>query len=318
MKAKLHHIPLWVINLVTVVSGIVTIITPVVTLLITLIEGSSPKLWWWLSVGVLCVFVLILLVRMRKYRDLADRRMKDTSYHFHKTSHDSRDVFFDILHSRNLKELTDNELNRIYKSQLSTILDYLCHIMKSFTEREVSACIKLISYSKTEETIDEENAELVTFCRSHNSVTDRNNYERRKPILLKDNTDFKDIISSENNKDYFYQGDLKQYDQDLKALGKRYENSNANWEKYYRGTVVVPIRIEFDKIYHTKRNPYHILGFVCVDSMHIDAFTTKQETYNVDVVKAFADHIYILLNQYRFYMKKLYEEKTRNDAGGSN
>jgi len=190
---------------------------------------------------------------------------------------------------------------------LSIILDNLCEVLNSFTQRKISACIKLITYNEAEEIINIDNASLVTFCRSNNSDTDRQNYENHnKVILLKDNTDFREIVSNGNDKDYFYQGDLEAYDKLLQKTGKHYDNTHKDWYNYYAGTIVVPIRIEFKLLYHqNKDDEYHILGFVCVDSKSKDAFTEQYEKYNVDVVKAYADLIYILLGQYRHYLKKL-------------
>lgn len=308
MKEKLHNMPLWLINIVTVVSGIVTIITPIITIILSISKKAHPGVWTISTFVVLLLFLIILYLRMRKYRGLANNRMKKSSYNYHKLLHETRDLFFDTMHSHKLGVLTVNELTISYKAKLAAILDNLCDTINAYTEREVFACIKLISYSADEEIIDKDNATLVTLCRSNNSSTEREEYEKRsnKEIFLKDNTDFVEIVSGESSKNYFYQGNLKKYDEHLKTIGKRYENTNKNWEKYYIGTMVSPIRIEFKKLYHQKKDDaYHIIGFICVDSLSEDAFTEKQEKYNIDLLKSYADIIYVLLGQYRHYMKKL-------------
>ena len=284
MKEKLHNIPLWLINIITIVSGIITIITPIITITLSISKKSLPGVWTISTFVVLSLFIIILFLRMRKYRGIAGNRMKETSHNYHKLLHETRDLFFDTMHSHKLGGLTINELSTSYKVKLSAILDNLCNVINAYTEREVCACIKLISYPADEEVIDKDNATLVTFCRSNNSSTERDNYEKSstKEIYLKDNTDFIEIVSNENSKNYFYQGNLKRYDEQLRKVDKQYENTNKNWEKYYIGTIVAPIRIEFKKLYHQKKDDaYHIIGFICVDSLSEDAFTEKQEKYGV-------------------------------------
>ncbi len=306
-KKQLHNTPIWLINLISVASGIVTILSPIVGVIVAIITGEKIKIATTIAFVTLFAFMCILFFRMKKYRQLAIKRMRVTSEKFHKLSHESRNVFFDTLHSYKVNSLTCNELNSMYQAYISKVLDNLCEVINSFTEREICACVKLFSYTEDEEVIDENDSQLVTFCRSNNSDTDRDNYEKHKtkPIFMRDNTDFREIIDCEQDKDYFYKGNLAEYKKELEKIGKTYRNTNENWSKYYRGTIVVPIRIEFKRLYHQKKNDsYHIIGFLCVDSMSTDAFTEEQENYNVDIVKSYADIIYLLLSQYKHYMKK--------------
>lgn len=313
MKEKLHNIPLWFINLITVISGIITIITPVVTIFITIASGIVPQVFFVITVVTLSCFTIILFMRMKKYRTIANNRMEKTSDNYHRLLHYARDLYFQVMHNYKKGTLTISGLSELYRSELSKILDLLCNVMNAHTERNISSCIKLITYPNDEEVIFENNAQLVTFCRSNNSDTNRENYEQHKEIWLTQNTDFLEIISNNNNKNYFYQGDLEKYAKQLHDMGRDYENSNTRWSDYYKGTVIVPIRIEFKKLYHQKKDDaYHIIGFLCIDSLSTDAFTEKQEKYNVDIVKSFADIVYILLGQYRHYLKKL--DKSKNAA----
>lgn len=308
LQKKFHNIPLWFINILTVVSGIVTIITPIITIISSFKSGFSPQKWIYITITLLALLNVIQFLRIRKYRYISTNQMEKTSDSYHHFLHEARNLYFDIMHSYKKKTLTTSGLSEIYKEHLRALLDQLCIIMNALTERKISACIKLISYGDDEEVIDADKAKLVTFCRSANSNTDRENYEKHgHEILMKDNTDFWEIVSKDSDKDYFYQGNLEKYAKEMQKLGKRYRNTNENWAEYYKGTIVVPIRIEFKKLYHLKKDDdeFHIIGFICVDSPSADAFTEKQETYNVDTVKAFADMIYILLGQYRHYLNKL-------------
>ena len=87
---------------------------------------------------------------------------------------------------------------------------------------------------------------------------DYENYE--EPIFIKKNTDFREIVDNTINtgKSYFYVQDLEKYnDFLLKNCNRKYENTNPNYLKSYKGTVVVPIRIETAKLYDvSKKDSY--------------------------------------------------------------
>ena len=90
----------------------------------------------------------------------------------------------------------------------------------------------------------------------------------------------------------------------FKHYKRRYENTNVNYLNSYKSTIVVPIRIETEKLYDIKnKNKYNVIGFLCVDSLSTDAFLSKQEKFNCNIVKAFANNIYVLLGQYAHYLK---------------
>lgn len=123
-----------------------------------------------------------------------------------------------------------------------------------------------------------------------------------------DNTDFLYIVdpNRDSNLNYFYKGNLKDYAKELKQQGKQYRNTNANWENDYIGTIVVPIQIEHKRLYDSSQEEsLHIIGFLCIDSKSSSAFLRRQEKANVDMLKSFADIIYILLSQYQHYLKKM-------------
>lgn len=316
MKEKLNAIPLWFINAVTVVSGIIAILSPIAAAVGATFGLLSVNTLTLAIIVAMALFILILFLLMRKYRKLAHARMSVTSENYHKFLHEVRDVYFDIMHSHKSHTLTEAELSHTYQRTLSAMLDRLCNIFESFTGRKVSACIKLISYGDGDETsID--NAKLITFCRSTNSDTGRGTYEGTKEILLRENTDFFEIVSPEYSKNYFYHGDLEKYSKELlKTFGKPYQNTDVGWSQFYKGTAVVPIQIEFKRLYYVKKKKdtkWHIMGFLCVDSLSKDAFEEKQETYNIDILRSFADAIYILLGQYRHYLKKLTNPGTPKD-----
>lgn len=302
MEKFFNKIPLWIINALSLISGILTIITTCFTFF------SFYKGWnninKFIYVGLL-LFIILLILRMRKYQKIAFERQLKTSFVYHKLTHTSRDLYFDVMRyhkdkTENIRILTDT-----YKSQLSILLTHLCDMMEKYCGQKTSSCIKLIAHPDAKI----EDITLTTFCRSTASDTTRGMYETHHEIKLVDNTDFLYIVdpNRDSNKNYFYQGNLKDYVKELKKQqDKQYRNTNPNWEDDYIGTIVVPIQIEHKRLYDSAlEESLHIIGFLCIDSKSSSAFLKRQEKANVDMLKSFADIIYILLSQYQHYLKKM-------------
>lgn len=94
--------------------------------------------------------------------------------------------------------------------------------------------------------------------------------------------------------------------------GSRYRNSTPDWYLYYQGTIVVPISIA-NKRLNKKKSCYDVLAFLCIDSMSTEAFLKSEESYNINIARAVAAQMYIMLNQYRQYLKKLTEVRKHYD-----
>lgn len=311
-------IPSSVLNIISIISGICTIGATLIGIVLSFCGQIQLSAIYVIIIIALSGLAFLLLSRMKKYHKMSFDRMKVDSFYYHKMTHSARDVYFDIMHEHKLQHQTIQTLTSTYKDKLQFILDYLCSIMKNYTGQEVYACIKLICPRDDEININ--NAMLTTFCRSSNSTSRRGAYEGELPndeIQLINNTDFADIVDMVNgaHKNSFYQSNLKDYDRTLRTQGKYYKNTNPNWEEDYIGTIVVPIQIKFDKLYYPKKddlryNSNHLIGFLCVDSLSPNAFLLKQENFNTDTLKAFADIIYILLGQYNHYLKTLSSSNT--------
>ena len=306
METAFNKIPLWVINFLSLISAILTIITTIISLF------SISQNWensYRYVFGFLLIFIFSLLIRIRKYKKILFKIQHATSFTFHKLTHISRDLYFDIMRyhkdkTENIRILTDT-----YRSQLSILLSLLCAMMEECCGQKTSSCIKLIT--SPDEKIDD--IILTTFCRSNDSDTIRGLYENNNKIRLSDNTDFLYIVdpNRDSNLNYFYQGDLRSYAKELQKQNKKYKNTNTNWMDDYIGTIVVPIQIRHEHLYDTQvENSIHIIGFLCIDSKSSSAFLKRQEKINVDMMKSFADIIYVLLSQYRHYLKKMSEVKT--------
>ena len=231
--------------------------------------------------------------------------------------HDFRNAYFDLLKEYkrgNYRSISDGvgKLTDDTTKILQTALDYLCEILQKITGEKICACIKLIENSGSATDIDKEKATVTTFCRSTKTDNNRkvNDELHAKSIKIKDNTDFYDILDEEaaNTNSYFYQGNLSRYDKDLRKAGMKYRNTTEDYEKYYKGTIVVPIRVKKSRLYYIDaNNGYDIVGFLCVDSPSTNAFrnTDFDKESNTNIVKSFAAEFYIILNKYNYYLKRI-------------
>lgn len=122
------------------------------------------------------------------------------------------------------------------------------------------------------------------------------------PIYIKDNSDFYDILSPNSDRSYFYQQNLVEYAKKCEKQGSGYRNSTPDWYLYYQGTIVVPISIA-NKRLNKKKSCYDVLAFLCIDSMSTEAFLKSEESYNINIARAVAAQMYIMLSQYRQYLK---------------
>lgn len=66
MKEKLNNIPLWFINITSVVSGVITIITSVINF-IALYKNRTSFIWLFI-IAVISFFIL-LICQIRKYKN---------------------------------------------------------------------------------------------------------------------------------------------------------------------------------------------------------------------------------------------------------
>ncbi len=288
MEGFFNKIPLWVINALSIISAILTIITTFFTFF------SIYKNWennYKFIFVMLCLFIFLLFLHILNYHKKAFDRQQTAAFVYHKLTHISRDLYFDIMRYHKDKTESIRILTDTYKSQLSILLSHLCDMMGNYCGQKTSSCIKLIAHPDAKI----EDITLTTFCRSTTSETIRGIYENSNKIKLVDNTDFLYIVdpNRDSNLNYFYQGNLKDYAKELQKQGKHYRNTNTNWENDYIGTIVVPIQIEHKRLYDSSlENSLHIIGFLCIDSKSSSAFLKRQENVNVNMLKSFADIIY--------------------------
>lgn len=243
----------------------------------------------------LLLFIFVLVIRVFKTIK-SKEEFKNATEYINDAVQIYMDTNFKLVKTHNRKELSFSYLTDVVNKECEEILELLCKLFQSVTGEKISACIKLIA---------DDCESTQTFYRSRNTQRNRENRVRNKNPKFAENTDFDKIING--NEEYFYVTDLKKYKQT-----HEYRNSNEHID-VYNGTIVVPIKIKNEFIHFSteKSNEYNLLGFLCVDSKSNRAFTQRQMKYNLQIMFIFANIFYMILNKYKYYLKKYKNEYER-------
>lgn len=314
-------IPNSIINFLSIISATCSLASPIIGYLKIKRNIAAGKVddVYNLLLLVLCITFLcaclVFALRVVKYKQLLQGSRKVASESYYYLLHDFRNSYFEILNHYKNQVLTPALLTKDIQSFLESALDNLCKIFSEFTRQEVSACIKYID--GVTEKINLMDATVRTLIRSKNSDINRiNNDKNVGSVKINDNTIFRNILDPQNGnkKSYFYQRNLIKYAAILKKSGQHYDNTTQNWDDYYRSTIVVPIRIANERLFFNEQsNSYNVIGFLCIDSLSVNAFLENQEKYNVFLMKSFAAEIYTILNQYKYYLKILTDGGRENE-----
>ena len=265
---------------------------------------------------IICILLLIVIVFMRskikQYKKSLWTRLENDAGSYYSVLHDFRNFYFDILTNHKNKKLSPAFLTSITQNFLVNMLDKLCNIYAAYTGSTINTCIKLIGKENEEinfDEIDMDNATVYTYARSSNISKMREDASNDKPVLVKENTDFAYIIKPPSfyKKQYFYEQDLHLFNEALKKHMEEYKNTNTDYWTFYRAAIVVPIRIAHTHLYFTQKTDpkdYHIVGFLCIDTMSTEAFIPEYEEQFIQIAKSFSALIYVVMNKYGFYLKK--------------
>jgi hypothetical protein len=246
--------------------------------------------------GIACA----LGIKAWKLSRQATMRLRHLSSSFHDLTHLIRDEFYILSSDHKSKTLTRDLLIRKLTETATKVVNILAAVLTDSTGYPISVCIKYFDIADPVIADRGLNDLLVkTMCRSANSHPARlktNSCERAV-----DNTALAKIVF--DNWDCFAQSDLYRYKE---KYNEEYVNSDQNWKKYYRSTIVVPIRIKLSVTdpSHEKAG-YDLLGFLCADSMSNQAIENNEISDYVNVVKGFADILYQYFDRVLFFYRKL-------------
>lgn len=205
----------------------------------------------------------------------------------------------EILSYNDIKEKCQNIcdfLTEFYNTLFRNILE----------DNNICVCIKLI---KTDSIFDENfnNWEMETIARSASTVQSRAKIDR-KPVMVSSNSDFIVILSNEYKDELFSFSDMRNIQEDFfHTYNCAYQNSRGeDFLKYYRSTIVVPIKID-GRYASNKFKNYNkdiddkdlVLGFLCIDSMKVFETETEKNLFSIGIeyTKSFGDSLYLFFEK---------------------
>ena len=201
---------------------------------------------------------------------------KHSAEEIHKFHHAIRNEIFHLRLKKEQHEASDHSLYYSFvKGRCYTLCEYIHNFLKANYKKDFSVCIKMLDTSKEH---NKNTLKVYTLCRAGFKKDDREKNEKSNPnVKLQDeryfinvdaNSDFKLILS--NKKQYkavsvFACSNLRILKIIYKILNRPYENSTPKFWKYYKSTIVVPIRIEKTFLESSSNNTYQTIGFLCID-----------------------------------------------------
>lgn len=299
-------------NLAGIITACIGVIGTVTEVGVNLFIGKEITDGWQFLIIFALIFSLARMgLRLKKRKRLHDQERYLITQNYYQFLHDYRNEINELECLYKDEKLTEELLMNHVVTYLEKSLNYLVNILSELSEQKISGCIKIIIGGGFNR-ISYEDAAVATLIRSSNAAPERRSLDVQTPngVKIKDNTDFMSIVAEDRsgNDSSFYQRNLKEFDKQMRAIGKVYKNTTERWEDFYIGTIVVPIRISNRLLFYTpEQDSYNILGFLCVDSMSEDAFPMDTETKrrNVYILKAFAAIIYNVLSKNQFYLQQL-------------
>lgn len=270
-----------------------------------------PKLGIYIIIAICILYILSLAVWSLKKVLLINKAIEKVNNFYNQLNLQTSEGLHKFMHTfRDVDIFVKN--NNITKEHFQALTAKICECIENFyndlLETSTSVCLKLIS---SESSFDSNisNWQIETLARS--AGTDPNRLKNDNEVTTIDkNTDFKIIVSEEEkfkNEDFFVSSNLYNIDNKLfEEFNIKYENSHQNYLRYYKSTIVVPIRAEIKntppELTTNKTNMYHILGFLCIDSNETfnDTVSSKRKKFllGITYAKVFGDSLYILLNKY--------------------
>lgn len=298
MSEKQRNIPYWVLDMVSLFSGVITIMSAVIgAFKINSIVSDLPDGRYQVNINSILTYLVVALIfllvivflQMRKYGQLLQKARKVTTKNYYNFLHDFRNQYFEMIKEHKINSGTNQKhklemLTQNTKEYMIKGLNYLCEIVSSAARDEISGCIKVIdNIGGDGKSIDLQKAKIKTFCRSNSTDIERISrdalVENDASVKIVDNTIFYEILRG-NSSSYFYQKDLKEYAKKLEAAGEEYKNSSSQYWKYYRGTVVAPIRIAKERLYYEQSNSgFDVIGFLCIDTKSPNVFREKDRVF---------------------------------------
>ncbi len=277
---------------VQLLSGIISLITAGIALFSFYAENGRGFNFWLILSLFLSIFVLILSVI--KYWNRANKWYDSTASSVHEFNHRLRDELYTLKLLSIQNKLTRETLLANVQKTGEFAVNLLGELLSEITRTRVSVHIKTFPV----DTSTPNSYRTLCIC----AKTDPNR-KTIKDHSIFENTHYLRIVSGQDS--CFFSENLSQTIKDYEKAGQKFLISAEHWEKRFKSILVVPIRIEARLKGIEDDKKYDYLGFVCCDSMEKSAFKLKDKEAHLNLVKSFADGLYVYLDDIKGYLNSL-------------
>lgn len=308
-----NKIFMFVGNVITIVSGIIGFISWIIRE-ITKKYSSLPNLWLSSSdyvlhfcivafiISFVCLISRIIVVTIKNKAASFYIQRKLIEFVHQELIHKIRNnvVELEPLNDKIQKFAKDNNMDAIsecYNNELKELkqniqyyVDQLEHYLSQYREDTISVCIKIFrNRDRNRNEFQEE--EIITLTRSSNTESER---ESTLSTFVGQNTDFTNLCLGRMI--FFGSSDLS-----IMEESGQYINDSENWKKNkYVSTLVTPIRYYNDDFNNTRERKIEpdIIGFLCIDSEKIVKEWEHSDSFELQMLAAFADILYVYLKEF--------------------
>ena len=218
---------------------------------------------------IFLIFLTLLIVLLVVfYKKIISNRNKDSFEMLMESFlNELKNAEYEVEKIHWLEKSAGRDLN----TRIKGIINNLSEFLSKHYNQNISVCLKTF----IKDTYNLKNAEYFTFCRSENTIHERQGFNRKNdPQKISENSYYNSIICEKEG--YFACGHLRRSELIKKFLHiffKKIEplkNSHKEYWRKYKSTIIVPIRMDIEnKRYKNDEEhecQYEILGFLCIDS----------------------------------------------------
>ncbi len=260
----------------------------------------NPFLWLG-SFTSFFTFLILLIVRLTSTKNIKKSIIDDFTIQVEKLNEEYKKCY------DNIQTVITPQYEQLDLA-LKPYINCVSTISENILGNKCSLCIKMIeTQSIMNSDIDKWKAK--TIARSQSTHPRRIANDNRS-ILIRDNSDFYDIITGLYNKGKVILEplvilDLPKFVAFRIKDGNPYRNSTRDYERMYKSTIVCPIATEMEKVSSIIKQKipgnvgayYHVIGFLCWDSKDIIDKESDIEIL-VDFLDSVSDMLYPLLENY--------------------
>lgn len=312
----LENTPLWFINFISIVSFIVTIVTAIGGIIGFFLQknDNTPldiNQWQSLIIVLLILFIVMLVGQIWRNYKRSYTRIQCIAKSFHILAHRFRDEMLQIHRDYENNDLTSAFLFRHLFDFLEQSLNALCNIMSDFTGEKICACIQMIKFSSDGQP---DNDEVFVLCHSENSDERRKNQDvGTRTRILREDPILSQMVGL-NAVSFFSCPNLQEYAKNHsndKNFTVNFRNSPIS---LYNGVFIVPIRINNStRCGDQKDAPFHIVGFLCLDTRSTKAFLSKYENDYAQIMKTFSDIFYVAIEIYNDFESRILQRENQEE-----